>query len=372
MSEPVRLRIPYTQEFVRKRCRNTETERFWDEGWVTIDTVEPDAAPVVYRVSETDALAERRDHGSCYAVREYRGSLWWPLVGVDGFVGSADLLRLLPEGHQGALLAIDPTIETPLNVSHLSPDTYFERNPYKTMGASDRDERWARAHRGAREIFFCDGKVYAEAGEPIFYLVHVPTKGMLGLEVGPASLGRQGTLAIAVPGPTTWTRAESARRGTAYAIGEVAEELRLQLDRGNSIFSNPQIEVVQPRHLPDTAALLCARALSEFLWSEARRKGYWTDALRRSVPILAATRDAVAPMGDPPHREVLDQLASSKDQAVRNEFFEEIRSARDVLRRLRAFGHGMLEAEDETALWALGSPDADCRSRSDGGAHDQT
>jgi hypothetical protein len=85
--------------------------------------------------------------------------------------------------------------------------------------------------------------------------------------------------------------------------------------------------------------------MAEFLWSEVRREGYWTDSLRRSVPILASTRDADATTEDLPHREVLGQLASSKDMAVRNEFFNEIRDARDVLRRLRSFGHGTLAEE---------------------------
>lgn len=356
MSDPIRVRIPYTQAFIRRRCRNTETERFWDDGWIIVDTVEPDVAPVAYRVSETDALAERREHGSCYAVRSFRGGLWWPLMGNQGFVGIADLLRLLPAHHDGALLAIDPTIETPLNVSLLSPENYFERNPYRTMGASDRDERWALARRGATQMFFCDGNIYVEAGEPLFYLVHTPTKGMLGVAVGAAALGRRGTPAIGIPGPSSRTRAESARLGTAYAIGEVEDEIRLQLCRGNSVFNSPKIEIVLECHLPDTAALLCARVLAEFLWSEARRDGYWTDSLRRSVPTLAYSRDDNATSDFLPFRETLEQLASCKDQAVRNEFFNEIRSARDVLRRLRFLGHGTLDAEDEAALFDFGRP----------------
>lgn len=352
MTDLVKLSIPYTQEFVRKRCRNTETVRFWESGHVAIDTIEPDAAPVAYRVSE-DGLAERRDHGSCYVVRSYRGSLWWPLIGTEGFVGSADLLRLLPNRHEGALLAVDRTIQTPLDVSPLSPDAYFERNPYRTMGASDRDERWARVHRGARQIFFCDGNVYVEAGEPIFYLVHTPTKGMLGVAIGAAALGRRGTPAIGIPGPTLWSRVESARRGSAYSIEEIADEIRLQLDRGNSVYNDPKIDVALELHRPDTAAFLCARVLAEFLWSEARRHGYWTDALRRSVPILARTQDADATTEHLPHLEVLKQLTSSADPAVRNEFFNEIRDARDVLRRLRAFGHGTLAEADDDALALL-------------------
>lgn len=64
----LRLRIPLTQEFVRKRCRNTETERFWDEGQVLVSTVEPETAPVAYRMSDTDAPAERRMLASSYLV----------------------------------------------------------------------------------------------------------------------------------------------------------------------------------------------------------------------------------------------------------------------------------------------------------------
>jgi hypothetical protein len=350
----LRLRIPFTQEFVRKRCRNTETERFWDEGQVLVSTVEPDAAPIAYRVSDTDGLAERCLHGSSYSVRSFKGSLWWPLIGSRGFVEIGDFVRLAAEGDEGALLAVDPSIETPLDVSPLRLDAYFEENPWRSIGNSSNGERWARAHVGASRMMFCDGKVYVEAGEPLYYLVHSAVRGAFDVTVGPLSLERRGTRAIAVPGPSAWDRIECARRGTVFAIGEVDEEIRTLLDRGNSVSGRPKAETLLQCHASDTAALSCARAMAEFLWTEARREGYWTDSLRRSVPILASTRDANATTEDLPHREILEQLASSKDMAVRNEFFNEIRDARDLLRRLRSFGHGTLAEEDEAAMSELG------------------
>lgn len=348
------LRIPFTQEFVRRRCRNTETVRFWDEGQVVVSTVEPDAAPVAYRVSDIDGLAERCLHGSPYSVRSYRGSLWWPLIGSRGFIEIADFVRLAAEGDEGALLAVDPTIETPLKVSPLRPEDYFEQNPCRRMGNSTNGERWARAHIGSSRMTFCEGKVYVEAGEPVYYLVHSAVRGAFDVKVGPSSLERRGTGAIAVPGPSEWDRLECARRGAAFAIGEVDEEIRTLLDRGNSVSGRPKIETLLQCHASDTAALSCARAMAEFLLNEARREGYWTDSLRRSVPILASTRDSDATTENLPHREVLEQLAASRDQAVRNEFFNEIRDARDVLRRLRSFGHGSFATEDEAALSGLG------------------
>lgn len=351
----LRLRIPFNQEFVRKRCRKTETVRFWDDGQVLVGTVEPEAAPVAYGVSEIDGLAERCLHGSSYFVRSFKGSLWWPLIGSRGFVGIEDFGRLAAEGDEGALLAVDPSIETPLDVSPLRPDAYFEQNLWRTMGNSTNGERWARAHIGASRMMFCEDKVYLEAGEPIYYLVHSMVRGAFDVAVGPSALDRRGTAAIGVPGPSASARLECARRGTAFAIGEVDEEIRTLLDRGNSVSGRPKVETVLQCHAPDTAALSCARAMAEFLWSEARRDGYWTDSLRRSVPILASACDPDATTENLPHLEVLGQLALAKDMAVRNEFFNEIRDARDVLRRLRSFGHGALAEEDEAALTGLGA-----------------
>ncbi|MDO8943320.1 MAG: hypothetical protein Q7U75_09065, partial [Desulfobacterales bacterium] len=350
----LRLRIPFIQEFVRRRCRNTETERFWDEGQVLVSTVEPEAAPIAYRVSESGAPAERPPHGASYCIRSFKGSLWWPLIGSRGFVEVGDFVRLAAEGDEGALLAVDPSIETPLDVSPLRPEVYFEQNLWRTMNNSSIGERWARAHIGASRMMFCDDKVYLEAGEPIYYLVHSAVKGAFDVAVGPSAPDRVGTSAVCLPGPGRRTRLECARRGTAFAIGEVDEEIRYLRDRGNSVYGRPKIDAVQCQ-APDIAALSCARAMAEFLWSEARRDGYWTDALRRSVPILASTRDPNAATENLPYREVLGQLASAKDMAVRNEFFNEIRDARDVLRRLRSFGHGTLGEEDEAALWSLGT-----------------
>jgi hypothetical protein len=42
----VRLRIPYEQNYKRKRHRTTETLRFWDTRAIVIREVEPEAAPL--------------------------------------------------------------------------------------------------------------------------------------------------------------------------------------------------------------------------------------------------------------------------------------------------------------------------------------
>jgi hypothetical protein len=303
-------------------------------------------------LSDTDALAERLLHGSSYSIRSFKDSLWWPLIGSRGFIGLGDFVCLAAGGDEGALLAVDPSIETPLDVSPLRPDAYFEQNLWRTIGNSTIGERWARAHIGASRMMFCEDKVYLEAGEPIYYLVHSMVRGAFDVAVGPSALDRRGTPEIRLPGPTAWARLECARRGTAFAIGEFDEEVRTLLDRGNSVSGRPQVETVLQFHAPDTAALSCARALAEFLWREACREGYWTDSLRRSVPILGSTRDPDFTTENLPHREVLEQLASSKNTVIRDEFFNEIRDARDVLRRLRSFGHGTLA---EAALSVLGA-----------------
>jgi hypothetical protein len=76
----VKLRIPYEQDFKRKRHRTTETLRFWDTRAIVIREVAPEAAPPAYRISEMNPLSGMDRCTSEYVLREFEGGLWWPVM----------------------------------------------------------------------------------------------------------------------------------------------------------------------------------------------------------------------------------------------------------------------------------------------------
>jgi hypothetical protein len=316
---------------------------FLDEGAVMIGDIEPDEAPVAYRVQSKSLPL---DPGGLrqYVIRSFEGKLWWPL----SWPGAPGLHReqfayLAAEGRPVAVLAIDPSICTPLQQWPYREIGAFQ---VRRTGASDKGERWAWAHRNALRVVFCGDEVLLECGEPVFYAVSCP--GGVKVEIGPAAWDRWNE-SHALPGPDRAERIDCARRGLAFGLDEFETEVRILTDRGNGVHLRTEIETVHPCHRPDTAALLCERALAEFLWEEARRQEYWTEPLRGNVPAIAGGGE---PDSTLVHRQVLEQLAACKGPAMR-EFFRELRAARDILHRLNSLASGRLSEEDDAALAGL-------------------
>lgn len=75
---PQKLRTPYAQDFVPRGCRNMRMGWFLDEGAVMIGDIEPDEAPVAYRVQSKSLPLDPGGLGQ-YVIRSFEGKLWWPL-----------------------------------------------------------------------------------------------------------------------------------------------------------------------------------------------------------------------------------------------------------------------------------------------------
>jgi len=155
--------IPYTVEFIRRRCRTVETLVVWDEQSVAICEVSDRETSIAY------SIGQYRSSGPAYDIRSFRGKTWWPLftrsqaLSVDAFIASIDD----PNGCFLATLNFSPS------TLHSSRDITSERFEADiSIGrelASSRDQRRTLAHRSASRLLFCDGFVYQEGGEPAYF-----------------------------------------------------------------------------------------------------------------------------------------------------------------------------------------------------------
>jgi hypothetical protein len=212
---PLKLRIPYAQSFIPPRGRKMRTAWFLDEDAVMIRAIEPDEAPVAYRVGSKPLPLDpgaRRE----YAIRSFEGKLWWPLSWHEGpAMNSGQFAVIAAQGIPIAVLAIDPSIAVPLRCWPLG---LFGKDPVREEGDSDKGERWAWAQRNATRVVFCGGEVLVEAGEPVFYAL--PYQGGVDIEIGPSAWDRRNER-HAMPGPDREQRRDCARRGLAFGIDEL-------------------------------------------------------------------------------------------------------------------------------------------------------
>lgn len=345
---PVILRVPYEQWFVPPRCRTPRPEWFLDEGAVMIRVVQPEEAPVAYRV-KSRPLPLYPEHGRDCDVRIFEGKFWWPLLHDNGrrFVEPAEFQRYAKEGLPLAVLAIDPSISVPTG---RWPLILFDDGAARTVGESDKDLRWGYVQANRLRTAFCADKVLVEAGEPIFYAV--PSRGGIEIEVGPSAWDRCGAYS-AMGGPDRQQRREAARLGSAFGAGELDTALRSFSERGVGVHQNAELELLMSSSETGAAALLCGRALAEFIWQEAGREGFWTAALKNSVPAVAGAGAPFATAEDLVHRDVLEQISASRDPVILREFFREAQDARDILTRWKSLGISGFAAKDEVALALL-------------------
>ena len=347
---PLTLQIPYAQDYVPRKCRKMQTAWFLDEGAVMIRVIEPDEAPVAYRV-RSRSLPLDPSQLRQYEIRCFEGKFWWPISGrklnrpdwVRPEMHREDFAWLAANGVSVAVLAIDPSICIPLEQW---PSGQFGEVRFRTAGESDKGQRWGWAHRNALRIVFCEDEVLLECGEPLFYAV--PCAGGVEIKIGPAAWDRWNAPHV-LPGPDRVERLACARQGSAFGLDEFDTEIQILTDRGNGVRLGDEVETVHEHPPRATAALLCERALAEFLREEARQEGYWAELLQRKVPATVADDKPGSTLD---YRPILEQLAACSGPDMR-EFAAELRAARAILHRLNSFERERNSAEDEAALERL-------------------
>jgi hypothetical protein len=341
------IRMPYRQAFVRQGRRRPESDWFLDEGSISVQSIGLDRAPVAYRV-DTGAGDAAIALDRPYEIRSFGGHLWWPLMSIEGPVTVARFLEFAERGYPGALLAIDPAIPSH---GRSWPRTSFEKSGHSERPESNKNERWASLRRNALRVVFCGDAVLLEAGEPVAYAFPLPGTGYR-IEIGHSARERR-EQRFHLPGPNREKRLQAAGAGLAFDVGEWPVEIGRMMERGATIEANFRVERSDD-HVPvDTAALLCAQALIDVVLVKSVRddhEGTVARFLPNFFPLVAEAEE----MADTSlYCRAIEQLADCSDFEMICAFESEIRTAREILRRLWAAGNVSLAPEDEDAIASL-------------------
>lgn len=349
--ELIKVRLPYRQVWKRKP-RGRAPYYAWFEAQidVKIDVIHPDSAPVAYEVS----FVPRNDRGAFrYEVRSYDNRLWWPLGGDHNHILARATFKRMLEQEQNRLehlALLDPFLPDYDGRWPLRP---FPEDELAKVDHEFNDfvNRQVVAQRGALQTIICNDGIFVSAGEPLFYFTG-EGKHLFQL-VGVSDEDRECANAnFAEPGPTRQQRKDCARRGFAFAIGELEEGMRALRARGYSFEQTFSIKVRLERHRLQTAASMCARTLVGSLFDKSRGSDDIAGALRAGVPVLGN----VVHLGEAQdlQTEVLYQMSSSTHPILAFKMRQEKRASTFILDRLATLGLGTcLAPDDEEALVAF-------------------
>lgn len=203
---------------------------------------------------------------------------------------------------------------------------------------NDFEGRWTQAVDGAaRRLLFSSGRIYLEAGEPMYF------ENGYGAEVGPSSLSRWPSLDSRGD-----LRGYYAEFGRAFGIEH--EEV---LQKGNSDGGGRPISEIEPLlepHRCDTGAITCAEALIAKISLHATFGVPRSKMLVQRLPFLSMPAEQRTEKAE--RREMLRQIATMPD-TKRRIFARFIADAADILRRLEARSPVPLTPEEDTFVGTL-------------------
>jgi hypothetical protein len=349
--ELVKAQIPYRQVFrLPPPKRKLWSDWFVEKMDLRIEVVDPKDAPVAYNVRFGTGIWARH---LGYPVRSYQDGLWWPIGGDYNYIlHPGSFANVLHDGFPETLALLDPSFAGCIKRSPLRafPDEYRRVDDDSNNLESQR----ALAERGASATIFCGDGTFVRGGEPLFYAFPCGADDdkNIDLAVGVSDIERDpdGT-SRSEPGPGRSARMSAARQGFAFGIGEIDEAIQDLAARGYTVNRHCAVDVLIERHAPDTAPLMCARALAQSLVA-VPEKDRRRERLHVEIPVIAraASEDRVANQ----RIDVLRRLCSSIDPVVAYGFPAERRAAKAILRRLGIEPSAGLSPDDDDALVRLG------------------
>lgn len=336
-------RFAYRRHYVPKGHQKLRRVDVNGECHVTISEVEPDAAPVSYKISSLDKPQESHE------VRSYAGSLWWPIYSASGPLKASDFRDLTETNWEVASAILDPLHRT-YKFHGVTEQEFFENLEIrKDKGSSTFDQQSAGANRDASRMLFCQGRVLVEGGDPVWYFIpREDARDGVKLVAGPSSLDRRAAAGYFMPGPDRHVRLGCAWRGHAFGLAEIEAAKEVWTEHDPTIHEKSEIEATTDRPAA-SAANLCARALAEHLWDIA----WMHPDLRKAMPAIANASHPNPAPETLPYWEMLRQLISLKDNYLRRNLSHLILSARAILGRLDAAECQPLAEEDDAALAGL-------------------
>lgn len=344
-TQTVTLRVPYTQEYVRKGRRKSETVSFWSELPVDIRIVAPKEIAPAYRITDEGGQSTEGN-----TVHSFANGLWWPLTFDAEIVSPEKFVALACSGH-GSLLAdaLGADWAWPRDVSE---SEFYASIPCKIVSCT-REQQWAHVQRGARErVIFCGDQVLLEAGEPSYFIVPPEAPTRYKIFARSPYLDRDPNLQSRTIGERRSSKQRGAWWGLAFGMDEIEEGVRRLGGRSTDGYAS-RIEPLAARAPTGAALASCARAFVDLMWANALLNGHRAQALKRHVPILAEVRYDIERLRQEPISAILDQVVSIQDQASRRDLSVEIRTAEGIIRRLKLASQHTLAAEDDEALGQL-------------------
>jgi hypothetical protein len=339
----ITLNLRYAENVRLKRHHNFSRLIRNNECFILVREVALKEAPIAYNIRTMEKNYGRgRDWLKLrfverqHKVRLFDQRLWWPLLTDGDLMTFPRFVKQAASGELSEFMASQslPMQSLPSRLCTL-PLGQIEALVQET-GTSDYVDRIARALNKASKLMICGEHLYVEGGEPIWYaLPRTRYAADLEMSVGPEALDLWGSW---VPGPDRETRLNCFERNLAFGLDESDATIAQMRARGSEIRVRSKISAKSTLHKPETATVMCARALVANLWKD------------RTASALFPVNESSPKRGSEPPanlncQEVLTRLVTTELWLP-----TKIAAGKAILARLNAFGYSALAFDDGVLL----------------------
>src|SRR5664279_3105551 len=218
-------KIPYAVDYHVPRGRKLRKKIVWEETPLSFRAPTVDEAPIAYRITQTDSKNDARPD---YDIRTHDGQLWWPVLdSANAWRTAEEFLNGLVRGDYFALEILHPSLARYWSPSKLKYDEVFRDIKVRGAPQTSRDETLAFAQRGASEAMACDGLLYVQAGEPMYFAFPSQWHGgrQITLEAGASPWRGFFGYGSRLPGPRVEERRHALSEANIFDLHYLDDEL---------------------------------------------------------------------------------------------------------------------------------------------------
>jgi len=282
-------KLPYDVYYYVQRGRTLHHKQVWEDVPVIIMMPTADEAPIAYKVTRS---GPKYDPHPDHEIRTFDGRTWWPILDSNyGWRTAEDFLSALTKSKHWAAAILHPSLGRSAVSSKPTYDEVFRNIKVRGGPRTSRDEMLARAGLGASDTMICDGRVYVQAGEPLYFAF--PNRGpeIMFLEVGPEPWKGFFGYFSNLPGPTGEERRHALANGQIYDLHTLQDALATFEQQGLRIVTGGYVEIIQDLPMSHNALHMCADSILHQLLREDPVAAAFRDRLPRQIDSPGVPRD---------------------------------------------------------------------------------
>lgn len=170
-----RAKLPYAVHYFVRGGRTRRMEIVWEDVALSFRSLTHIEAPIAYHVRGAGPKDCAQQN---YSIRHFDGQYWWPVFNRQNSPRSVSaFVSGLENGDSVSWGIIKPSIAPFWDLRKATFNETFRHIRVREIVRSCRDENLAGAQHGAWQTIFCEGALYVQAGQPMYFGSNLKIKG---------------------------------------------------------------------------------------------------------------------------------------------------------------------------------------------------